>query len=87
MVHIQADEDHVHLQRADKKSGIIRLVAIHEPKKEVATNRYALSSRHLMATVDQTPEQVWGHVSDYLLKVYPTQEPPGVHSRGWRSMD
>lgn len=75
VVHIQADEDHVHLQHADKKSGIIRLVAIHEPKKEVATNRYALSSRHLMATVDQTPEQVWGHVSDYLLKVYPTQEP------------
>ena len=75
IVHIQADEDHVHLQQSDKRSGIIRLIAIHEPKKAVSKDRYELTSRHLMARVDQTPQKVWEQVSDYLLSVYPNQEP------------
>lgn len=69
-LHLQADEDHVHLQKSHKKSGQIRLVAIHEPKTEVGVGRYALVQQELMSSVQEAPEAFWWRVLDRLDSIY-----------------
>lgn len=75
IVHIQADEDHIHLQQESKRSSIIKLIAIHEPKQVVSANRHALTNRHLIAQLDGAGIDIWDRTGDYLCAVYPTQEP------------
>lgn len=69
-LHLQADEDHVHLQRSSKRSGQVRLVAFHEPKVEVGLHRYTLPRRELLSSVGESSERFWWRVLDRLEASY-----------------
>lgn len=81
-LHLQADEDHVHLQKSHKKSAQIRLVAIHEPKTEVRVGRYALAQRELMSSVQEAPEEFWWRVLDRLDAIYDMPQVERIYLHG-----
>ncbi|NLX75591.1 MAG: ISLre2 family transposase [Synergistaceae bacterium] len=69
-IHIQADEDHVHLQSERRSSGQIRFAAIHENKKKVGKNRYQLTNRKIVSSVNEKPSDFADRVLDSLDSLY-----------------
>lgn len=81
-LHIQADEDHVHLQKQHRKSGQIRFAAIHEPKVKVGKNRYRLPKRHILSSVNERPEAFGERVLDTLDAMYDLNEVETIYCHG-----
>ncbi len=81
-LHLQADEDHVALQQGRKKSAQVRLVAIHERKKQVGKDRHVLPERELMSSVGESPEAFWWRVLDRLDALYAMDEVERIYLHG-----
>lgn len=81
-LHIQADEDHVHLQQSHRKSGQIRFAAIHEPKIKVGKDRYQLPERHILSSVNEAPEAFGERVLDTLDALYDLDQVKTIYCHG-----
>lgn len=81
-LHIQADEDHVHLQQARRKSGQIRFAAIHEPKVRVGEERYRLPQRHILSSVEEKPEAFGERLLDTLDALYELDQVETLYCHG-----
>lgn len=81
-LHIQADEDHVHLQRTFRRSAQIRFAAIHEPKVHVYGSRYKLKGRHIISSVSEKPEEFGERVLDTLDALYELDKVKGIYCHG-----
>lgn len=81
-LHIQADEDHVHLQQQHRKSGQIRFAAIHENKIKVGKDRYQLPERHILSSVNEPPENFGERVLDALDAMYEMEHVKTIYCHG-----
>lgn len=81
-LHIQADEDHVHLQSQQVKSGQIRFAAIHEPKIKVGQSRYELPERQIISSVKEQPTQFGKRVLDRLDALYELEHVKRIYVHG-----
>lgn len=83
-LHLQADEDYVHLQhpKGKKKTAQVRLVALHEPKTQVGARRFELTHRELMGSVGERPEAFWWRVLDRIDAVYDWEQIERIYLHG-----
>jgi hypothetical protein len=69
-LYVEADENHIHLQNG--KDGQIRLVYVHEGKKEVGKNRKELIHPRFFTGYDS--DKLWEEVVGYIKNAYDTQD-------------
>lgn len=81
-IHIQADEDHVHLQSEHRRSGQIRFAAIHENKKKVGKDRYQLTNRQIISSVREKPSGFGERVLDSLDSLYELDKVKRIYVHG-----
>ena len=81
-LHIQADEDHVHLQSEHRRSGQIRFAAIHEPKKKVGKDRYKLPQRQIISSIKETPSDFGERLLDSLDSLYELEDVKRIYLHG-----
>ncbi len=67
---IEADEDHVSLQKDNKNNVINKLVYVHEGKVQESKNRKFLCEKHIFASNLKKPEDLWINVYDYIYSKY-----------------
>jgi hypothetical protein len=67
---IEADEDHVSLQKSKKNNTLNRVIYIHEGKIQESKNRKFLLSKHVFASNLMTPEDMWIDVYNYIYSNY-----------------
>ena len=65
-LYIEADEDHISLQREDKKSGINKLIYVHEGRVEESKGRNFLKNKYIFASHTTKSEDLWIEVYQYL---------------------
>lgn len=68
ILYIEADEDHVALQ----KGGIIepKLIYVHEGRKRVGKNRWQLINPFYFSGIYADSDELWLEVADYIYKTY-----------------
>ncbi|MFN2341654.1 MAG: ISLre2 family transposase [Halanaerobium sp.] len=66
-IYVEADEDHISLQ--DGKKTIVKLVYIHEGKREL-NDRKELINPHYLAGLYKNTEELWLEVIDYIDEHY-----------------
>lgn len=69
-LYIEADEDHISFQKDTKKSGINKLIYIHEGKIKEHKNRNFLVNKYIFASCIKNTEDLWIEVYDYIDKTY-----------------
>ena len=67
---IEADEDHVSLQKEDKNNVINKLIYVHEGKIQESKSRKYLHCKHVFASNLKSPEDMWTNVYDYIYSKY-----------------
>ena len=70
ILYVEADEDHIHMQNG--KSGQIKLVYVHEGKKEVCKGRKELVNPRFFTSGENNSDKLWREVSEYIETVYDT---------------
>jgi hypothetical protein len=67
---VEADEDHVSLQKSDKKNVQNKIIYVHEGKIQESKNRKFLHNKHVFASNLKTPEDMWIEVYNYIYTNY-----------------
>lgn len=71
-LYVEADEDHVSLQRGGK--ALKKLVYIHEGVREEGGRRTLVHPRYLTWPLDGDSDALWEEVSDYIERQYVSEE-------------
>ena len=79
-IYIEADEDHIAMQNGKNKE--IKLVYVHEGKKEVGKERYELINTRYFTGNYSNSEQLWLEVADYLDKAYDMEQVKTIYLSG-----
>ena len=67
---IEADEDHLSLQKTNKNNLINKLIYVHEGKVRENRTRKFLLNKHVFASNLKSPEDMWIEVYDYIYSTY-----------------
>jgi hypothetical protein len=67
---IEADEDHVSLQKDSKNNVINKLIYVHEGKIQETKSRNFLHCKHVFSSNLKSPEDMWINVYDYIYSKY-----------------
>jgi len=70
-IYIEADEDHIHMQ--DGRSGILKLIYVHEGTEEVHKGRKKLINPWFFTSIEKDSENLWYEVMDYVERIYDTE--------------
>lgn len=81
VIHIQADEDHVAMQDG-RRDSIVKLVAIHEPARQIGKKRWELPQRHLLTSYGEAVDDFWLRVADVIHERYGDREDLQVYIHG-----
>ena len=68
ILYIEADEDHVALQKG--KTDIVKIIYVHEGKQSVSKGRNKLINVRYFTSAKQSSEQLWLDVANYIEKAY-----------------
>jgi|ASRL01.1.fsa_nt_gi hypothetical protein len=71
-LYIEADEDHVSLQKSLKNNVINKLIYVHEGKSTESKGRKFLLNKKIFASNLKSPEDMWIEVYDYIYSTYDT---------------
>ncbi len=71
-LYIEADEDHVSLQKSLKNNVINKLIYVHEGKITESKGRKFLLNKKIFASNLKSPEDMWIEVYDYIYSTYDT---------------
>jgi hypothetical protein len=80
VLYIEADEDHVAMQRGS--STIAKIVYVHEGKEKVSKNRYKLKNKRYFTDVKNNNQELWIDVADYLYKTYDMDKVEKIYLSG-----
>lgn len=78
-IYVEADEDHIALQNG--KNTIVKLVYIHEGKKEI-NDRKRLINPHYLAGLYKNTEELWLEVIDYIDENYCIENIENIYLAG-----
>lgn len=79
VLYIEADEDHVALQKG--KSTITKIVYVHEGRKPLSRNRHKLINKRYFTALSDN-ESLWLDVADYLEETYDMEKVGTVYLSG-----
>ena len=80
IIYIEADEDHVAMQREKNKE--IKLIYVHEGKKFKSKGRYELQNKRYFTGSLKDSEDLWLEVSDYLEEAYDLDKVEKIYLSG-----
>ena len=69
-LYIEADEDHVALQRDERRSVLNKLIYVHEAKVRESSKRNYLKNKYIFASNQKKSDDLWIDVYDYLDRTY-----------------
>lgn len=81
VIHIQADEDHVAMQDG-RRDAIVKLVAIHEPARQIGKKRWQLPQRYLLASYGEEVDDFWLRVATAISERYGDRDNLRVYIHG-----
>jgi len=71
-LYIEADEDHVALQKCKKNNVLNKIIYVHEGKVTECNNRKFLLSKKIFASNLKSTDDLWIQVYDYIYSTYDT---------------
>ena len=80
VIYIDADEDHVAMQQGTNKQ--IKLIYVHEGRKEVSKGRYELINKRYFTGSLKNNEELWLEVANYLEEAYELDEVKKIYLSG-----
>ncbi len=80
VLYIEADEDHVAMQDGSNKQ--VKLIYVHEGKKEVSEGRKELINKRYFTGNHKSSEELWLEVAQYIDKAYNLENNPVIYLSG-----
>ncbi len=80
IIYIEADEDHVAMQDGSNKQ--VKLVYVHEGRKQVGKDRYELNNQRYFTGTYTNSDELWLEVADYLDKAYEMDKVKKIYLSG-----
>lgn len=80
IIYIDADEDHVAMQQGNNKQ--IKLIYVHEGRKEVSKGRYELINKRYFTGSLNNNEELWLEVANYLEEAYEMDKVKKIYLSG-----
>lgn len=71
-LYIEADEDHVSLQKCHKNNVLNKIIYVHEGKVQECKNRKFLFNKKIFASNLKSTDDLWIQVYDYIYSTYDT---------------
>lgn len=80
IIYIDADEDHVAMQEGTNKQ--IKLIYVHEGRKEISKGRYELINKRYFTGSLKNNEELWLEVANYLDEAYELDKVKKIYLSG-----
>lgn len=81
ILYIETDEDHVAMQDGSNKE--VKLVYVHEGKKQEGKDRYKLINCRYFTGTYKNSEELWLEVADYLEQAYDMEHVKKIYLPGY----